>query len=1269
VTGDFTSVPLRDGDAWTSARLQQGRVLLDGDWNLNIDAAARERQHLALETIGPAGVLQGSSGFKISFAADGTLQIGAGAMWAGGLYAVNPATLAYSAQEAIAALPGSGTALLYLDAFVQEVQAAEDPDDLLDPALDGVDTTTRTRVAWRVRAVSVQATTCAGAVGVLPAELISTGRLDIVPTTPSTPADPCAPPDDPRSKLPDGLLRVEVLDTGSETTARFAWSYEDGAAAVPATVAGTSVTLAPSPSVTFFQNDLVEVSTLQRRADRLANGPLFSVANVEPGAAGSVVKLSAPSTVTGTPSGLCLRRWDGQVVGASNPVTATLGGADVGIAFTAQPGTYLAGDWWVTRVRGSSADAVDTLTAAPPDGTPHYVASLAVVDLTAKAVLRDCRPQFPSLTAMKGGCCTLEVQPSDISGSASLQTLLAGYANQGPITVCLAPGTYTLSEPLVLGKDFDDLTLEACGPGVILQAPSSPGSDFVLGLIVIEGATSVTIRGLELSAPLVRFSPPSGSFASLSQANRPLLEAFTAGLQVAIGISVGGGSADLTVEDCTFEFPDPGRANSFGAGIFATGAVDDLRITGCTFQSANPPTAVPFNDLVAGNQVQPPYQLTFGYLQVPGASAVSTKATQLLHDATIDQSLFQGVTVPVLAAAQIGTLRAGHNTVRNSYAGFWFVSIADPAQFLPFFDQVAIGSTTLYAIAAIGGNSALLDRIFVIAGAIGQVLPATPTGGGLLGPGKIQPLDTAQLTLARQTLRALVTHAVTSGGSSTTAASGTAGGTSGTGSGSSSGASGATPGAAEVSPPSAESAAAPEEVTGAAEEAKLSQLPPEIDAFLTNLGAPVAAAAASIPVADTGTSGVSMRLDLCDCQVDAIIADSYSGAGILVLDLTTETGSALLHDNRIRNRFPMGETVLVTGFAVQFERVGFGGASVTGNVVANEVVPDVANLGFFGGQVNYSMVLDAATTPLGVPAVAITGNVFVDPTKLPPRQNIPAAAAAGLGDWDLLNTVIGYIAPPVVTGVSPARGLVGTKVTVTGSGFTGATGVKFGSNPTVTALTPTPGETDTSLSVTSPSTTTFGPVDVTVINPAGTSPIVPADQFTYIRLRRAGPVPAAAAAAVPEAAAAAVPEAAAAAVPEAAAAAVPEAAAAAVPDAAPTAPIQIVPPAPAGPPLRVRVTNSADAGRAFDLHPGELTIGREEGSAIQLQDSTVSNNHALLRVSGEDATIEDLRSTNGTKVNGVVIDRQTPLAPGDQVDVGDVQLAVEQHQTTSPDQS
>jgi hypothetical protein len=39
----------------------------------------------------------------------------------------------------------------------------------------------------------------------------------------------------------------------------------------------------------------------------------------------------------------------------------------------------------------------------------------------------------------------------------------------------------------------------------------------------------------------------------------------------------------------------------------------------------------------------------------------------------------------------------------------------------------------------------------------------------------------------------------------------------------------------------------------------------------------------------------------------------------------------------------------------------------------------------------------------GAPAVAITGNVFIDPTKLPsPRRGL----VGGITDWDMLNTVI-----------------------------------------------------------------------------------------------------------------------------------------------------------------------------------------------------------------------------------------------------------------------
>jgi hypothetical protein len=113
----------------------------------------------------------------------------------------------------------------------------------------------------------------------------------------------------------------------------------------------------------------------------------------------------------------------------------------------------------------------------------------------------------------------------------------------------------------------------------------------------------------------------------------------------------------------------------------------------------------------------------------------------------------------------------------------------------------------------------------------------------------------------------------------------------------------------------------------------------------------------------------------------------------------------------------------------------------------------------------------------------------------------------------------------------------------------------------------------------------------------------------------------------------------------------------------PAATTRAVPLVPERPELRILVTNGANAGRAVDLHPGELSIGREEGSEIHLEESTVSHTHAMLRVSSEEVTIEDLRSTNGTAVNGVAIKRQTRLHPGDEIDVGSVQLVIEQQPT------
>lgn len=86
------------------------------------------------------------------------------------------------------------------------------------------------------------------------------------------------------------------------------------------------------------------------------------------------------------------------------------------------------------------------------------------------------------------------------------------------------------------------------------------------------------------------------------------------------------------------------------------------------------------------------------------------------------------------------------------------------------------------------------------------------------------------------------------------------------------------------------------------------------------------------------------------------------------------------------------------------------------------------------------------------------------------------------------------VTPPTLTNISPTSGSTagGTTVTITGTGFTGATAVNFGTIPG-TGLTI---NSNTSITVTSPAGS--GTVDVTVTGSGGTSETSLNDKFTYI---------------------------------------------------------------------------------------------------------------------------------------------------------------------------
>jgi hypothetical protein len=85
------------------------------------------------------------------------------------------------------------------------------------------------------------------------------------------------------------------------------------------------------------------------------------------------------------------------------------------------------------------------------------------------------------------------------------------------------------------------------------------------------------------------------------------------------------------------------------------------------------------------------------------------------------------------------------------------------------------------------------------------------------------------------------------------------------------------------------------------------------------------------------------------------------------------------------------------------------------------------------------------------------------------------------------------------------------------------------------------------------------------------------------------------------------------------------------------------------------VLEGVDKGRVYKDLPIPVTIGREEGNGLRLNDERVSRFHAKVQVEDGDIILTDLDSTNGTRVNGTAIQIRR-LRAGDQVSIGRTML-------------
>ncbi|MBT7918609.1 MAG: FHA domain-containing protein, partial [Planctomycetaceae bacterium] len=85
--------------------------------------------------------------------------------------------------------------------------------------------------------------------------------------------------------------------------------------------------------------------------------------------------------------------------------------------------------------------------------------------------------------------------------------------------------------------------------------------------------------------------------------------------------------------------------------------------------------------------------------------------------------------------------------------------------------------------------------------------------------------------------------------------------------------------------------------------------------------------------------------------------------------------------------------------------------------------------------------------------------------------------------------------------------------------------------------------------------------------------------------------------------------------------------------------------------LTLRVLDGADRGHVYQDLDLPITVGREEGNDIQLNDERISRFHSKIQLDHDRMVLTDLGSTNGTKVNGEDIQLRI-LRYGDLIAVG-----------------
>ncbi len=528
--GDFSNWRDERRQNFSGVLQQQGRVLLDADWNAQT-ALVNDWQDTAGQDIIGAGVAavpaEQPNGFKISAAAHAPatdnvqFKVTPGRVWADGLLTQlygepDPAANTPVARVAtylqppvqspafaVASIAKDVRDAIILEVWREEINGFQLPDILIEPALGGPDTTERSHTACAFRLLRLAAgDTCENIVGRLRDDFSKKGKLKVSLQPTSVSGGDCPTvAGGGYTGFEHNLYRVEIADTDGAQP-QFKWSQYGGglggrghfdAASKQVTITANQQAITNSGLSSFYL-EAVEYDAA-RGHWRVTYGAQATLSNdVLTLGAKNFGALPANPKPTDT---TFFRLWNDMALVQDFSNNELPNNVGIIVAFAPPAaGNYVPGDYWTFPVRAGEVSNPEVLVnTEAPKGVQYHRVPLAVVTWTnnqgAQLPIEDCRHLFHPLTRL-ATCCSYRVGDGMHSWGDfdKIQDAINSLPAAGG-EICVLPGEY--KENLLI-LEQRNITIKGCGQrSRIIAATDAPA-------VHINVSQNIKLESLAISA-------------------------------------------------------------------------------------------------------------------------------------------------------------------------------------------------------------------------------------------------------------------------------------------------------------------------------------------------------------------------------------------------------------------------------------------------------------------------------------------------------------------------------------------------------------------------------------------------------------------------------------------------------------------------------------------------------------------------------------------------------------------------------------------------